>query len=72
MTVFSATDSISPSEKAYPPTVTFSLLSRLRLDTRAEHNAVDQLLDLMNTKLTLKSWCDSVQKRATIDATCHA
>ncbi len=62
MTVFSATDSISPSEKAYPPTATFSILSRLRLETRAEHNALDQLLDLMNTKLTLQSYARQLKQ----------
>ena len=56
MTVFSATGSISQSEKAYSPAATFSILSWLRLETHAEHNALDQLLDLMNTKLTLQSY----------------
>ena len=56
MTVFSATDSISQSEKACSPAATFSILSRLRLEIRAEHNALDQLLDLMNTRLTLQSY----------------
>ena len=56
MTVFSVTNSISQSEKACSPAVTFSILSRLRLEIRAEHNALDQLLDLMNTRLTLQSY----------------
>ena len=62
MTVSSATDSISPSEKAHPPTATFSILSRLRLETRAEHNALDKLLDLMNTRLTLQSYARQLKQ----------
>ena len=62
MTVFSATDSISQSEKACSPAATFSILSRLRLEIRAEHNALDQLLDLMNTKLTLQSYARQLKQ----------
>ena len=62
MTVFSATDSISQSEKAYSPAVTFSILSRLRLETRTEHNALDQLLDLMNTRLTLQNYARQLKQ----------
>ena len=62
MTVFSAADSISPSEKAHPPSATFFILSRLRLETRAELNALDQLLDLMYTRLTLQSYARQLKQ----------
>ncbi len=43
-------------EKARPPVAASSILSRLRLETRAEHEAVEQVLDLMSDSLTRQSY----------------
>jgi heme oxygenase (biliverdin-IX-beta and delta-forming) len=39
-----------------------SILSRLRLETRCEHDAVEQVLDLMNPLLTRDSYCRHLQR----------
>jgi len=46
------TDPVSQPEAASPSAAPSSILSRLRLETRGEHEAVEQVLDLMGASLT--------------------
>ena len=46
-------------EEAAPPS---SILSRLRLETRGEHEAVEQVLDLMSGSLTPAAYCHRLEQ----------
>ena len=50
-------DPVSPQRAAWPPLAAPAILSRLRLDTRGEHDSVEQVLDLMATSLTREGYC---------------
>lgn len=52
MAVFLVANPASQQLKAYPPVATSSILSRLRAETRKEHEAVEQVLDLMSKSIT--------------------
>jgi len=56
MAVLVVTDPVSQHEAAFPPVAPSSILSRLRLETRGEHDAVEQVLDLMGSSLTHQSY----------------
>ncbi|WP_372828602.1 biliverdin-producing heme oxygenase [Polaromonas sp.] len=56
MAVLVVTDPESQHEAAFPPVAPSSILSRLRLETRGEHDAVEQVLDLMGGSLTHQSY----------------
>jgi heme oxygenase (biliverdin-IX-beta and delta-forming) len=52
MAVFVVNDSTSLHEAALAPAASSLILSRLRIETRGEHEAVEQVLDLMSASLT--------------------
>jgi len=56
MAVLVVTDPESQQEAASPPVAPSLILSRLRLETRGEHDAVEQVLDLMGGSLTHQSY----------------
>jgi len=56
MAVFEVADPANQHEKAHPPVATSLVLSRLRAETRKEHEAVEQVLDLMSDSLTRQSY----------------
>lgn len=47
----------APLSPVAPPSTPPSILSRLRQETRCEHEAVEQLLDMMATSLTRDGYC---------------
>jgi heme oxygenase (biliverdin-IX-beta and delta-forming) len=49
-------DSVNLQPAPLSPVVPSSILSRLRLETRGEHEAVEQVLDLMSTSLTREGY----------------
>lgn len=56
MAVLVVTDPVSQHEAAFLPVAPSSILSRLRLEARGEHDAVEQVLDLMSATLTHQSY----------------
>lgn len=62
MAVLVAANPASQQEKAHPPVAASSILSRLRLETRAEHEAVEQVLDLMSDSLTRDIYCQRIEQ----------
>jgi heme oxygenase (biliverdin-IX-beta and delta-forming) len=65
MTVFAVDDSVKQLGAALssaPPATPSSILSRLRLETRSEHEAVEQVLDLMSTSLTRQGYRQRLQQ----------
>ena len=46
-----------------------SILSRLRAETRGEHDAVDQMLDLMNASLTRAAGASQARCKQQLTAT---
>ncbi len=49
-------------EQAHKSDATTSILSRLRLETRAEHEAVEQVLDLMSATLTCQGYRQQLEQ----------
>ena len=62
MAVFVVADPAIQQGKVNPPVATSSLLSRLRLETRDEHEAVEQVLDLMSESLTRQIYCQRLEQ----------
>ncbi len=56
MSVFVVAGPVSQQQAAVVPIPSPTILSRLRLDTRGEHEAVEQVLDLMATSLTREGY----------------
>jgi heme oxygenase (biliverdin-IX-beta and delta-forming) len=56
MPAFEVADPVNLQEAPVAPVVPSSILSRLRLETRGEHEAVEQVLDLMSTSLTREGY----------------
>jgi len=50
------TDRVNQQEARPPPVAPSLILSRLRLETRGEHEAVEQVLDLMDASLKLEGY----------------
>ena len=57
-----AADPAKHPQLAHKPAATSSILSRLRLETRAEHEAVEQVLDLMSVTLTHQSYRQQLEQ----------
>jgi heme oxygenase (biliverdin-IX-beta and delta-forming) len=56
MPAFEVADPVNLQEAPLAPLVPSSILSRLRLETRGEHEAVEQVLDLMSPSLTREGY----------------
>ena len=56
MTVFVVAEPVSQQESLPSTVAPSSILSRLRLETRREHEAVEQVLDLMGVSLTVQRY----------------
>ena len=56
MAVFVVADPANHQKAADLPVITSLILSRLRLETRGEHESVEQILDLMSATLTHQSY----------------
>lgn len=62
MAVFVVADPATEWEKVNPPVATSSILQRLRLETRDEHEAVELVLDLMSESLTRQIYCQRLEQ----------
>ena len=62
MVVFVVTEPVSQQEAVPAFDVPSSILSRLRLETRGEHEAVEQVLDLMSDSLTPEVYCHRLEQ----------
>jgi len=62
MAVFVVADPANQHEKAHPPVATSSILPRLRAETRGEHDAVEQVLDLMSDTLTHRIYLQRLEQ----------
>jgi heme oxygenase (biliverdin-IX-beta and delta-forming) len=62
MPALEVADPVNLQAATLSPVVPSSILSRLRTETRAEHEAVEQVLDLMSTSLTREGYRQRLQQ----------
>lgn len=62
MPAFEVADPLRQQEAPFPPAASSSVLTRLRQETRAEHEAVEQVLDLMAPSLSRDGYCQRLKQ----------